>query len=90
MAAVGWRRLNGGRGRVGNSWKETLEDLGDGLNVFIFERHREDEEEDEIRGENVRSTTQETTKSFACHTLLIFRVTEGRRLRADLTRGHQF
>ena len=29
-------------------------------------RHRGDEEEDEIRGENVRSTTQETTKSFAC------------------------
>ena len=65
------------------------EGLGDDLTVFIFEWHREDEEEDEIRGENVRSTTQETTKSFACHKLLVFRVTEGRRLRVDLTRGHQ-
>ena len=72
-----------------DSWEESLEGLGDGLNVFIFEWHREDEEEDEIRGENVRSRTQETTKSFACHTLLVFRVTEGRRLRVDLTRGHQ-
>ena len=72
-----------------DSWAESLEGLGDGLNVFIFEWHREDEEEDEIRAENVRSTTQETTKSFACHTLLVFRVTEGRRLRVDLTRGHQ-